>query len=89
MAKTRFLFAKMNELSEVEARFAADGAITLLSFTWQGRTLRVTSMGRQWVVDETTHFLVMVAGDRIFELAYQRGAGQWRIVRAPEQTLSA
>jgi hypothetical protein len=79
----------MNEPTEVEARFGADGAITLLSFTWQGRVLRVTGMGRQWAEGDTTHFLVMTPGDRIFELACHRATGQWRILRAPEQKLSA
>ena len=79
----------MNEPTEVEARFGADGAVTLLSFTWQGRTLRVTSLGRQWMEREVRHFLVMVAGDRIFELGYSPPTGQWHVIRAPELKLSA
>jgi hypothetical protein len=79
----------MDEPTDVEVRFGVDGSVTLLSFTWQGSRLRVTSMGRQWVEGERRHFLVMVAGDQIFELSHHRGAGQWRIVHAPQQKLSA
>lgn len=79
----------MNEPTEVEVRFGAEGLVTLLSFTWQGRAQRVTSMGRQWVEGEVRHFLVMIAGDRIFELTYHPTLGQWRIVHAPEKELSA
>lgn len=79
----------MNEPTEVEARFSSDGAVMVLSFTWQGRRLHVTSMGRQWVEGERRHFLVMVPGDRIFELAYSPQTSQWHILRAPEHRVSA
>ena len=38
----------MNEAIEVEARFAEDGTITVLSFTWRGRKRPVLNHGRQW-----------------------------------------
>lgn len=79
----------MNEPTEVQARFGADGAMTVVTLTWRGHTLRVTSMGRQWVAGERRHFLVMVAMDRIFELTYHLASGQWHIVGAPQQSLSA
>ncbi len=79
----------MTELTEVEARFGADGKITVLSFTWRGRKLSVVSEGRQWSAEDGFHFLVMATGERIFELAYEPASGLWRIVKAPEQRLSA
>lgn len=79
----------MNAPTDVEARFGMDEAVTLLSFTWQGRRLRVKSMGRQWVEGELRHFLVMVVGDQIFELTHHPALGQWRIVHAPPRWSSA
>ena len=75
----------MTEPAEVEARFGEDGKITMLSFTWRGRRLPVTSMGREWEAEEGHHFLVMTTGDRIFELNFHATSGLWNVVRAPEE----
>ncbi len=75
----------MTDPTEVEARFEADGKIMVLSFTWRGRRLPVTSMGREWETEEGHHFLVMTTGDRIFELNFHATSGLWNVVRAPEE----
>ena len=75
----------MTDPTEVEARFSEDGKITVLSFTWRGRRLPVTSMGREWGADDGFHFLVMTTGERIFELIYHSASGLWHVARAPEQ----
>ena len=74
----------MTDPVEVEARFGADGKITVLSLTWRGRTLPVTSMGREWDAGDGHHFLVMTAGERIFELVFHSTSGVWNVVKAPE-----
>ena len=79
----------MSEPSEVEARFDAEGKITLLSFTWRGSRLSVTGQGREWEAEDGRHFLVMTTGERIFELAYESKNNIWRVVKIPESKLIA
>ena len=76
----------MSEPTEVEARFGANGKITVLSFTWRERRLPVLSEGRQWgaPTGDGFHFLVMTTGERIFELVYHSVSGLWQVVKAPE-----
>lgn len=69
----------MSTPATVEARFAEDGDIAILSFTWQGRALPVTGMGRRWDENGAAHFLVMTLGERIFELIFERAAGKWTV----------
>ena len=73
----------MSTPTTAEARFAPDGTIRVLAFTWQGRRLAVTGQGRQWPADDGQHLLVMVPGERVFELAFSEATGQWRVVKAP------
>ena len=61
----------------VDARFAEDGEVTILRFTWQGRTLPVTSMGRKWGETGATHYLVMAPGERMFELTWNWANRRW------------
>jgi hypothetical protein len=75
--------------TQVEARFAADGGITLRRFAWQRRQYVVTSQGRQWDAADGRHLLVMTAGERVFELVYEEEAGLWRVARAPEERRAA
>jgi len=42
------------------------------------------STGRTWESNGERHFLLMVQGDRVFELAYSGSTGRWRLVRRPE-----
>jgi hypothetical protein len=75
----------MTDPTEVEAHFGEDGKITVLSFTWRGRRLPVTSMGREWEIKDGHHFLVMTGGEHIFELNFHATRGLWNVVRAPEE----
>ena len=79
----------MNEPTEVEARFAADGTLTPLKFSWQGRMLPVVSTGRRQATPEGFRALVMTTQERVFELDYNQASGQWHITRASESRLSA
>lgn len=79
----------MTEATEVEARFAEDGHITLLSFTWRGRKRPVLSHGRQWGSEDGFHFLIMTTGDQVFELVFAPLSGLWHIARAPDRRLAA
>ncbi len=55
-----------------------------VAFIWKGTRWVVNSVGRSWDADGEHHYLLMVQGDRVFELAYSDGAGSWRLVRRPE-----
>lgn len=77
--------ASQMETTEVEARFSAEGEVSVLSFTWHGHKYPVTSQGRQWRAEDGWHYLVMTTGERVFELVYagQPERGSWRIEKAP------
>jgi hypothetical protein len=65
------------ELVEVTARFDDKGTITPLKFTWQGSQYSVTSTGRAWEDEAGKHVLVMVPGERVFELLFVPASGLW------------
>jgi len=67
----------------VQVRFEGDGEVRPRRFTWEGRWLDVSDVGRQWVDEAGRHVLVMVAGRRTFELVLRRDSLCWQIVRAP------
>jgi hypothetical protein len=69
---------------QVEARVDAEGPPQPLAFVWDGDHLRVTSIGRTWRDSGEHHYLVMVPGDLVFELAYSFAEGTWRLVRRPQ-----
>lgn len=73
----------MSQATEVEAHFAPDRRITVVSLAWQGRRHVVTDHGRQWEAADGRHVLVMTAGARVFELLHDRAAGTWALVKAP------
>jgi hypothetical protein len=79
----------VNEPSEVEARFAADGSAAVRSFTWRGRRQTVVSQGRQWLAADGRHVLVMARGDRVFELLLNPATGAWQISSAPDPRRAA
>jgi len=54
------------------------------AFTWQGTRWIVNSTGRTWESNGERHYLLMVQGDRVFELAFSGSTGRWRLVRRPE-----
>ncbi len=62
---------------DVIARFERSGSISPLSFTWRQVDYPVTSIGRSWQDDAGHHILVMVPGDRVFELVFEASQGRW------------
>ena len=74
----------VNETIAVEVRLKANGAILPLAFSWRGKRYRVTSIGRQWEQEGERHFLVMTADEQVYELAYLRKEGDWRLRRLPQ-----
>ncbi len=68
----------------VEARFDQDGGVRVASFTWREKQLPVVAAGRTWLDDAGRHVLVMVTGDRIYELLLRGSDMSWRIVGAPD-----
>jgi hypothetical protein len=62
---------------EVTARFAANGAIIPLQFTWKGGTYHVESTGRYWRDDLGYHILVMAFSEKIYELIFISEEGRW------------
>ena len=74
--------------TEVEVRFDVAGALTVLSFVWQGVKQPVTSQGRQWAAADGQHVLVMASGERGFELVWT-GRGPWHVLQAPGRELRA
>lgn len=72
-------------LTRVEARFDANGHVTVRRFAWQRRQYEVRSQGRQWAADDGQHLLVMTAGERVFEIVYEAETGAWRLARGPTE----
>lgn len=71
------------EALQVEARVDAEGPPQPLAFRWRGERLLIHSVGRTWQTDAEHHYLVMVPGDQVYELAYSPEHGIWRVVREP------
>jgi hypothetical protein len=64
---------------EVTARFDQVGKVTPLRFIWRGRNYAVEGSGRRWQAEDGLHFLVMAAGERVFELIFDPAQGRWFI----------
>ena len=79
----------MKKKIEVTAVFALNGDIRPLQFTWQKRIYHVQATGRQWQEDEQRHFLVMVEGERMFELVFSMAEAGWSIGRQPTDQWTA
>ncbi len=67
------------EKAEVEAKLSFDGSIRPLAFMWQGRSMKVMSWGRKWEKEGRRHFLVMTAGDCVWELRFVPATMTWSI----------
>lgn len=67
------------EAIEVTAHFDENGNITPLHFNWKGGAYQVESTGRHWQDVEGWHILVMVAGDKLYELIYRTTQARWFI----------
>lgn len=64
---------------EVVARFDAQGQVIPLSFTWQGQTFPVDSIGRGWQDASGEHILAMVPGERVCELIFIPAEKRWYV----------
>ncbi len=61
----------------VEARFYRDSQVTPLRFSWQGREYQVDSCGRRWKDEAGLHFMVMIPGERVYELIFAPDEMRW------------
>jgi hypothetical protein len=68
---------------EVTAVFYPNGDIRPVQFTWQDRIFHIQAAGRQWQEGDHRHFLVMVDGERMFELIFSTAEAGWSIGRQP------
>jgi hypothetical protein len=66
---------------EVTARFDPQGKIIPLSFMWQGRVFKITSIGRNWQAADEYHILVMDQRNQTYHLIYKSGSTQWYLFR--------
>ena len=69
---------------QVEQQIEVDAEPRPIAFIWRDTRWTINSVGRTWESDGERHYLVMVQGDRVFELAYSDAAESWRLVRRPE-----
>jgi hypothetical protein len=69
---------------QVEQRVEIGADPRPLAFIWNEARWEINSIGRTWEADGERHYLVMVQGDRVFELAYSNETENWRLVRRPE-----
>ncbi len=72
------------EAVEVLARFDAQGNITPMNFTWNAHTYPIESTGRRWQDQHGRHILVMVPGERVFELLFKPQEGRWFLIKIGE-----
>ncbi len=64
---------------QVKARFGANGAVSILKFSWAGEDFTVSDTGRQWQAGDGLHVLVMTGG-QVYELVLASGEGTWYII---------
>ena len=69
----------MMKKAEVEAKMGLDGSIRPVAFMWRERLMKVMSWGRQWEKEGRRHFLVMTAGDQVWELRFMPNTMTWSI----------
>jgi hypothetical protein len=73
------------EAVEVLARFDPQGNIIPVNFTWNARTYPIESTGRKWRDQHGRHILVMVPGERVFELLFNPQEERWFLKKIGEQ----
>ena len=71
---------RVNRPTKVDVSFDERGRPRVQRFSWEGKMLPVTSMGRSWIDKEGRHMLVMAGGDRVFELLLERTELRWRVL---------
>ncbi len=73
----------------VEARFDEEGRVTPTAFSWRGRDVRISDVGRRWTEPhgphQLRHYLVMTPAQDTFELCLDTGTMQWKITRVWER----
>jgi len=74
----------MSEPIAVEARFEVDGNLRPIAFEWNEKRFVIDSHGRRWEENGNQHFLVLVTGDQVFELAFLPSKNQWQLIRKPQ-----
>ena len=85
MAETKFF----NEAITVTASIDPTGQMIPKSLNWQGKTIVLTSVGRQWEADDGRHILVEAANGDRFELQLSRKDLVWYMKRAWQEELAA
>ena len=73
----------MTKTIHVEAFFGEDGKIRPSAFVWDGRRFPILSLGRQWQEGWVRRFLVMTAGEQVFEISFNEDDGSWSMGRSP------
>lgn len=66
----------------VEAYFEENGKLTPMSFSWQGRKVHISDVGRRWREGNVRHYLIMTSAQEIFELCLDVDTLRWRIAKA-------
>ena len=73
----------------VEARFDEEGQVTPIAFSWQGRDVCISDIGRRWTEPhgphQLRHYLVMIPAQDTFELCLDTDTMQWKITRVWER----
>lgn len=62
---------------QVRADFEPQGKIMPRAFVYQGRTILVESLGRQWQAGDERHVLVMDPNLQHYHLVFQPDSGEW------------
>jgi PncC family amidohydrolase len=65
--------------TSVDATFGPDGLIRPLAFVWNGRSHKVSDLGRQWEEGATRYFLVMTPDNRVWQLSFVPATLQWTV----------
>jgi len=65
----------------VTARLDPQGVIYPLQFTWGAASYSVIGVGRRWQDETGQHMLVMVPGDRVYELVYVPDERIWFLLQ--------
>lgn len=76
----------MAEPIEVEVRLKCQAPVPV-AFRVRGQRRTITDVGRKWRKGGELHYLVMAGPQRVFELAYHRDEGRWRLIRGPQEFL--
>ena len=62
---------------EVLVNFDLQGEVISKRFILKKVEYQVVSVGRRWIDEDGLHILVMVPGERVFELLFLPGSGTW------------